>query len=459
MMKHPVPDVHRTLDAALYDDNQKRVVVEMARGMAKSTKAAVMYALYEICTGDYDDIQIVSRVGGANGTSTKIMSKIKKELESNDVLIHDYGIKSAGAWGAEHIEVGRIDGRTIMVYSRGKRSSIRGSRGLVIIDDPQNEDDVKSSVVITRDEDWFFGDVLPVLLPDQKLVFIGTTISPISLLAKVKGLPGYLVIEIPVDDPPGSFNSVWPEQYPRDFLIQRCAEMGLDRFNAEYRCMPRVSGNPVFTSGQFRYYDPQSIQFERTKKDGLFIITAGDGAYSTKKSADYTALVTIGATMTGRADAYVLDVQQGRWSVKQAAEKVMQIRETWQPNVVFIESICNPPNKDAWVEEVLEREMFYNVSTNLRWRKPTTDKLNRAYLVQSFFNEHRVYFDRENKEQRALINELLMFTGEQTFPDDQVDAMVYALLEMKKWDGVPKSAGAKQVLPKGQRNRVTGYIA
>jgi predicted phage terminase large subunit-like protein len=458
MGKHPVPDVHRKLDAALYDRTITRLAIEMARGMAKTTKASIMYALYEICTGDYDDIQIISRVGGPKGTATVIMNKIKREIDGNDLLRYDYGLKITERH-KEHITVKRIDGKIISVSSRGKRSAIRGSRGLVIIDDPQNKDDVKSATVLTRDEDWFFEDVYPVVLENQRLIFIGTTISPLSLLSKVKKLGRFTVLEFPVDDPVGSFNSVWPEQYSREYLIAQCEDMTLDRFNSEYRCMPRVSGNPVFTSEQLRYYEAASEQFERIRRDGLFIVTAGDGAYSTKKSADYTAIMTVGATMTGRPDIYVRAAERGQWSVKQAAEKVMAVRDTYQPNITFVESTCNPPQKDAWVEEILDRERFYNVSCNLRWKKPTTDKLNRAYMVQSLFNEHRVFFDRSDKAQRELINEILMFTGEQTFPDDQVDALVYALLEVKAWAGnKPESTGGGKVKPKGKANPVTGYI-
>ena len=102
-----------------------------------------------------------------------------------------------------------------------------------------------------------------------------------------------------------------------------------------------------------------------------------------------------------------------------------------QQHKTIVESRCNPPNKDAIIEEIEEREEIYGKNINLYQIKPTRDKVTRAHGVQSFFQEGRVYFDESNKNHQALINQLIMFTGEGLFGDDMVDGCVYSLAEHK----------------------------
>jgi len=51
--------------------------------------------------------------------------------------------------------------------------------------------------------------------------------------------------------------------------------------------------------------------------------------------------------------------------------------------------------------------------------------------VQSICQQGRVYFDMNDPGQQALLSELTMFTGDQKFHDDLVDAFVYALTRIK----------------------------
>ena len=456
--------VHREWAQTLDDPNGGHTVLDCARGLAKSTISRA-FMLYGICEGDQEDNNLISRTGGNDPKSpaVKAIDVIKRELEYNQPLRYDYKLKKGDYWTQGHIRLIRgTDDKMVNFYSVGKRGSIRGSRGPIIFDDLQDVDDWRSETVLNRDEDWFFSDVYPIALEGQRFIFIGTIGSPISLISKVKQLKdidGWKVLEYPVDSPVGSFKSIWPEQYSDDKLRTLCEAMTPRRFNAEYRCQPQISDNPVFEENQIQYYDRKSVQFDGIVKT-LYKVTAGDGAYSQKKSADWTAIITLGATSGPRPDIYILDVKRGKWRVKDSAEMVIQVYDTWQQNLTFIESICNPPDKDAWVEEIADRERHHNCYINLRWGKPKTDKLNRAYMVQKFFQNKKVYFDREDEAQRGLINELLMFTGDGTFPDDQVDACVHALHQVDLWSErkKPKTTGPVQVLPAGEPNSMTGYV-
>ena len=101
--KCKVPEFHRDIYQHLSEDFE-RLVVEAPRDFAKSTVLSVIYPLYLICCTNIDELQMFSQSGGAAGLSTKWIGKLKKEIESNQVLQALYGVTPGKAWGQDHIE-------------------------------------------------------------------------------------------------------------------------------------------------------------------------------------------------------------------------------------------------------------------------------------------------------------------------------------------------------------------
>lgn len=435
-LDHTVPlrfaPFHREWFRAFSDPLEQYLVIETTRGGGKTTLGAKDFGLFTICEGTDPEMQIVSRSGGATGTAQKIMQSIIRELEENQRLRVNYGIRKGKAWGKEHIQVCRGDGHTVDFYCVGKHSSIRGARGTTWIDDPQNAADCRSETVLQADEEWFFTDVLPVVLKDQRMIFIGTPIHPLSLLSKVKQIEGFKVLSFPIEDPSYSGKSAWPEQYSDDKLRFLKETMGLDRYAGEYLCDPKVSGNPLFRSEWFPSYDPESAAFQNVKHNGLFVVVGMDCAESRSTQADYTALVTLGATSGTNPDIYVLDVRRDRWEVRPGAEQVFLVSRDWHQNATQIESrVKEEHGGDAMIQEVRKLETMYSQNVNLHPIKPATDKVTRAAQIQSTCQQGRVYINRHDPMQQALLSELTMFTGSQNFHDDMVDAFVHALAEIQ----------------------------
>ena len=373
-------------------------------------------------------MQVASRSGGGTGTSAKIMKKVKRELETNKLLIADYGIERGSDWSKEHIQVKRADGHEIDFYSVGKHSSIRGSRGTVLIDDPQNSADCRSETVLAADEDWLLTDVVPVIIGDQRLIFIGTVISELSLLRTVQELEDFVCLEASMDEPSGSRQSVWPEMYSDEFLEARYRILGEDRYLAEYSCQPGVPGTPVFRREWFPGYEPDSEKFLKGKRDGFFVTTGFDGADSKKTQADNTGIVTIGTTAGAKPEHYVLDVRRNKFTTKEGAQELFRVQGDFHMHVTTIESRCSYPDKDAIIEEVESLEHTYGRYLNVYQVKPLADKVTRAHIVQPTCQTCRVFFNLKDPKQQWLLKELIMFTGDGTFSDDLVDAFVMALV-------------------------------
>jgi len=109
------------------------------------------------------------------------------------------------------------------------------------------------------------------------------------------------------------------------------------------------------------------------------------------------------------------------------------------------------------VLEIEERERIEGVKVNLYWFKPKLDKKARAEMVQSLFQNGQVFFDHTDPATQSLIDELIMFRGDGTFHDDQVDALVTALTDLKQWAErqQPKATVADDLAP--SRHSHTGY--
>jgi predicted phage terminase large subunit-like protein len=432
-MTKAIPQFHQDWYRGLDDDSIEFLAIEAGRASAKSTIASIAAPIYYICERDWPEIQTFAQSGGTTGLSTKWMKRIKTEIESNIALKVDYGLQKGDVWSQDHIQVIRNDGHVVDVYCRGKHSAARGSRGVVIIDDPQDVKDCRSETVLQADEEWLIDDILPILLDGQRLIFIGTPISPLSLLSKVKGMEEFKTMSFPAEDPPWSGHSRWPEQWSDEYLAKRLSMMGRDSYGAEYLCEPKVSGNPVFRPEWFPAFDLTSAKFRDITHTIVFKATGADCAESKSDQADYTALVTLGCTDGTDPDIYVLDVRRGRWSTTDGAAQIFLIQNEYHQHKTVVESrVKEEHGGDAMIVEIRNLERIYSKHVNLYPVKPVRDKVTRANQVQSICQGGKVHIDRHNKGQQVLLSELTMFTGSQNYHDDVLDAFVMALSAIKE---------------------------
>jgi predicted phage terminase large subunit-like protein len=131
--------------------------------------------------------------------------------------------------------------------------------------------------------------------------------------------------------------------------------------------------------------------------------------------------------------------------MKDSADQLFQIYDKYKQHKSLVESVAY---QQAILEEIRERQRIYGVNINPYEVKPDKDKARRAYNVQSLFQENRVFFDLTDRGQRTLLQEMIMFSGKSnTWHDDLVDAMVYALTEIKKWKYQPQKLQSNRGVP------------
>lgn len=161
----------------------QNVLVVAPRGNAKSTLCSMTAPLKFICEGTEKYILLISDTADqARG----YLKTITQELEHNEALNKKYPLacQAGDTWNRDRIETKN----GVCIEAIGKGVSVRGRKfnqyrpTLVILDDPQNDDDVISATTRARDIDWFDKALIPAGDTDTNFFVIGTNLHRESIV-------------------------------------------------------------------------------------------------------------------------------------------------------------------------------------------------------------------------------------------------------------------------------------
>ena len=169
-----------------------RLAIAAPRGHAKSTIVGLAYILWSICYGREPFIVLVSNTLDQASDS---LSHVKEELQHNPRLLEDFSeaceplgsTPAAPRWRREEI----ITRNGVKVTALGSENKIRGRRHhehrptLIVLDDIENESEVRSCEQRRHKELWFHKAVLKSGTDRTNVVLLGTLLHYDSLLAKL----------------------------------------------------------------------------------------------------------------------------------------------------------------------------------------------------------------------------------------------------------------------------------
>lgn len=391
---------------------------------------SVTFPIYEICQGDNHKGIIISETADL---AKHWVRTIKQELEENKTILAVYGDMKSPKWTEDHIICKRADGSKFELRAKGRGAQIRGFRpDWIVFDDLENDEEVRSDDQRAKTLEWFDKAVINTLEKDAGAVMIGTVLHPLSLLQTVLDREGWDSHVYKALTPDGE--SLWPEKWPVDALEARRREIGDIAFRSEFMNEPIISENPVFLKEWFNTYSGDSESHSSRVRKGLYVITACDPAISKRDEADYTAIVTLGATFDKEPDIYVLEAKRGHWSLRDTVRELYLTHDKWHQHRTVIETVAY---QEALADEVVEYGKSVRSNISPIEIKPDKDKERRAHSVAPVCQNGRVYLDSTDPMQQRLLDELILFpTGDH---DDLVDAFVYALQHIKDWGGRDES--------------------
>ena len=273
------------------------------RGYAKSTLAALIKPLHDVCYGLERFIVVISNTQPQANSKLK---DIRAEVLINTRLSDIYGLQFPRRNPGETAYIiGAGDNQT-MFQAVGAGAEIRGIRfgdarpSKIIVDDCEHSEEVLNEEIRRKYEEWYFDVVCKIGDENTNIEFIGTILHDESLLAKLLKNPGYeprlyravmswsdredlwsrwRQIYTNLDDDKRRENAqkfyhdnevdllkgvkvLWPEKEPYLELMKELIEQGRRSFMKEKQNQPIGDDSKVFETLHWYHETPDGILIE-----------------------------------------------------------------------------------------------------------------------------------------------------------------------------------------------------
>ncbi len=416
-------DFHDELLTTLGDHRQKMIEVLGFRGSAKSTFGSLALPLWAALEHPklYPFIIPIADTGLQSAIN---IANIKEELENNLLIMQDYGritgkfgedfsLESEEEWQAKNMLLS--NGVRILARSRGQK--VRGLRhrqdrpSLVIIDDPEDLEWVRTKENRDKTERWLRGEVIPAIDEAKgRLVVIGNQLHTDALMARLAKYKAFKHLEYSLVK---NGKTTWEAKYPtKQNLDDQRDKVGATAWQREYLLKIVPEEGADIKEEWIQYYDiePPEIQ---TGLSG----TGVDLAISKKETADCTSMVSgTSFVKDGIPKIYIKpNPINARLSFHETIETTKAMAVANPFSLFFVENVAY---QKAAIEE-MERALLPVIAM-----AAGGDKRARLRAVAVYIQNGTVVFPRSGCED--LIIQLLGFGIEEH--DDLVDALVYLIL-------------------------------
>jgi predicted phage terminase large subunit-like protein len=415
------------------------------RGSGKSTIMTLSYPIWAVVGSPQKKFILILT---KTQTQAKIhFANLKRELESNDLLRSDLGpFEIQGdEWGQYSIVLSKYGAR---ITAASSEQSIRGIRhgshrpDLVIVDDPDDLQSVKTLEGRDKTWQWLTGEVMPIGDRDTKIVVIGNLLHEDSVMMRLrdgieKGVLNGTYREYPLLDAESKI--AWPGKYENMAAIEELKKtIGSESsFQREYLLRIMTSDDQVVQPDWIQYYDAAPPEDDDAFR---YAVTGIDLAISEKESADYTAMVS--ARVYGYREKLRVCILPNpvneRLDFPRTVDRAIALSKTLgggTPTKLIIEEV-------GYQKSLIDHLKDLNIPA-IGLRPQGQDKRERLSLVSHLIQQGRVLFPRHGNE--MLITQLLGFGKERH--DDLVDALVIVLLS------VLGDTGSSITIPSGPWDR------
>jgi len=397
-LSHPLSDMHKEW---CHDLEDQYIAIAAPRGFAKSHLFSFFYPLYRLLEDNVDIVLVSSTEKQAEW----FLSKIVRELETNERIIEDYGPQKGPKWRNNYIEL--LSGSTCRCA--GAEGKIRGKRpDILLLDDIENDENVLSEDWRNKLANWFWKAAMYTLKPKGQVIFIGTLVHPLALITRLctdSNLEGWTRHKYQglVDG-----KSVWEGQWPTAELLKR-RDLNPAAFEQE------IQNNPI--PDEWRKFDPLKIRFYDELPKGLAFTTTIDAAFELHDKADYTVILTQGIDQYG--NRFIADLTRKRLQPNEIIEEVFAHQQRWNPLKIGIPEMLLEKTLKFYLKI---EENKRNIRLPIEPIKTEASGVRKRYRVEAlvpYVNEGLIWIHKE--KHKELLSELICWpTAEH---DDTVDAL------------------------------------
>ena len=210
---------------------------------------------------------------------------------------------------------------------------------MLIIDDPHSEQDAMSPSALESAYEWYTSGPRQRLQPGGIIVIVMTRWSTLDLTEKLLRRMGedhadqWEVLELPAILDSGE--PLWPGYWKIEELESVKASLPVAKWNAQYM------QNPTSEEGALLKREWWQMWEQDNPPPCSYILQSYDTAFSSKETADYSAITTWGVfrPSDGAPESIILlDAKKGRWDFPDLKSTAYDEYTYWQPDIVLVES-------------------------------------------------------------------------------------------------------------------------
>lgn len=433
-VKYETADFQKEIMHLLEKSSRENLYIVSFRGSGKSTIVTTAYPIWAILGKQQKKFCVI--LCQTRTQAKQHMMNLRQELENNDLLKRDLGPfqEESDEWGSFSLVFKKHNARITVASTE---QSIRGIRhnehrpDLIICDDVQDIQSVKTREGRNKTYNWLRGEVVPAGDKNTRLVVVGNLLHEDSLLMRIKseieeGKATGIFKEYPLIDEHDV--CLWPGKYPckKDLENEKKKVVSEESWQRELLLRIIPSDGQVIYRESIQYYDEIPIH----KKDNYgYSLNKGirigvDLAISQKETADYTAMVP--GRIIGEGHDVVLYILPGiinkKMGFPETVELCKKLHETYTDSrkpTFIIEDVAY----QKALPQQLEDLGIHEVRTSSPGR---LDKRSRLALTSHLIQTGRVLFPKNGAEE--LINQLVNFGVEKN--DDLADAFSMLVLDV-----------------------------
>ena len=457
----PSPEFHRELDAIWQQGVLKgrypltaadtkmisrlpgtRRAVAAPRGHAKSTNLTFKGTMHSTLYG-YKHYPII--ISDSSEQAEGFLDNIRVEFEENTAILEDFGVLAGSVWRSNVL----LTKTNIKIEAIGSGKKIRGRKhrnwrpDLIILDDVENDENVRTPEQRKKLKDWFDKAVSKCGDDYTDIIYIGTLLHYDSLLAKTLTNPAYRSIKYKAviqfsqaDDLWQQWETIftdlsnddresealaffqahneamlegtqvlWEEKlYYYDLMVMRVSE-GEESFNSEEQNEPINPDDCLFMEEWFDYYNEAEVNFGDPAFDFFGFI---DPSLGKTKRSDFSAIVTL-AKHKGSGYMYVVDADIERRHPDRIIADVLA-KERWL-RASFghgYRKLGAETNQFQWFlkEELAKASAKAGLYLPIEEVQQTSDKVMRIQTLQPDVKNKYIKFNRRHKR---LLEQLTQF--------------------------------------------------
>jgi len=438
MFTQASPAFHKDICHLFHQKDIRLMNVIAPRNHAKSSIGACVFPLYHLFFDKGQKVVVLS--SKTQGHAINLLQTIKDTLDYSLQLRSVFGYwgrHSAKMWTKDLVQL--KDGSVIVCKGTGQQ--IRGLKfgnqrpTLIVLDDPEDENNTKTAESMEWNLRWLLQSVEPSLDAQKgRLLVIGTPQHERCLVETLKDMTDWrsLTYKAIIND--DEEKVLWPEQMSYQQLISKKKSLAdVNRtsvFYREYQCEIIGDEDQLFKEDYLQYWDGDfeslsegsgilKMTYPEEKEIYVHTFCGVDPASSTKQTADFSVILTIGIDEDD--NRYILPYYRKHAKPVDVGEAIIDNWKKYKPARTRIETVGYQEMLRDYVRRKCEELNIWISGMEIK-NNPRTRKSARLESMQPHFYQKRVYL---KKDMENLQGELLMYPRGKH--DDLLDGLYYAM--------------------------------